>query len=55
MAVARVDSASVVHGAEEMTTMCSIPRAAAAWQRRVKSSLDSPASRRVLSVFSIAS
>jgi hypothetical protein len=55
IAVANVDSASVVHGEEEMTTMFSTPRAAAAAHRRANSSLDSPASRRVLSVFSIAS
>jgi len=55
MAVVSLDSASVVHGEETMTTMCSIPRAAAAAQRRANWSLDSPASRRVLSVFSIAS
>jgi hypothetical protein len=55
IAVAKVDSASVVHGEEEMTTMFSTPRAAATAHRRANSSLDSPASRRVLSVFSIAS
>ena len=53
MAAARVDSASAVHGLEVSTTMCSMPSAAAASQRPANASLVSPASRRVLSVYSI--
>jgi hypothetical protein len=54
MAAARVAIAWSVHGPEVMTTRCWMPSAAAAAPRPMKLSADSPASSRVLSVFSIA-
>jgi hypothetical protein len=51
IAAASVASASSVQGVGVMTIMCSIPSAAAATHRPMNSWLDSPVSRRVLSVF----
>ena len=55
MAAASVVRPSAAHGPAVMTPTCSIPHSAAVVHRLTKSSLDSPASSRVPSVFSIDS